>query len=267
MVFLGDRSLPLPLMIPLGNDGRSADPLDIRLAYDRARGEATVTLRGETFRLAASSSESRIPITLAAGAGAGWTIDGLEVTNDHPTEEAGSTQVDSLVPGMPAGGDRTKPARVTNPALHAAERKHAQLEASAYYRAKDHVQGEAALLRANRHPPGTFGWHIESAGKLTQMALTLRQRYDHRGAIQLARRALEVVGEAEPLSRGADAGQRATLRAMAGFIQEELLRDRAAAQRAYEEARQLDPKSPRAQAGLARLAEASAKSGRMGGGR
>ena len=137
-------------------------------------------------------------------------------------------------------------------------------DSRASFASGDHARGEELILKSNRHEQGTLAWRLESAGKLTQMAFSLRQQYDHRGAITVAQRALVLLRETAKHDKTAMPRERAEAHELAAYIAEEILRDPAAAQADYEEALKINPQSRRAQAGLARLEEAKSKAARLG---
>ncbi len=148
--------------------------------------------------------------------------------------------------------------------VEAAERKQTFEDALALFQSKDYVRAEKELLRSNHQKPGTLGWHLESAGKLTQVALVLRQQYDYPGAIAVTRRAQALLAEAESFATPADGPRpRAEVHEMKGYLDDELLRDPDAARAAYERARKLDPDSVRARQALDRLNDAQAKDARL----
>jgi hypothetical protein len=153
------------------------------------------------------------------------------------------------------------------PSARAAGQQLAFTEAAALYRARNPAAAEERLFRANHRPPGTVGWQIESASKLTQMALVLRQEYDFPGSTALAMRALAVLDAAAQPAQRADARQQAVVHEMSAFLLEELLRDSESARVAYQKARQANPASKRATQGLARLDEEQAKIQRLTGNR
>jgi len=151
-------------------------------------------------------------------------------------------------------------------AAEEAEQQQALTEAVALYNSRNPA-AEERLLRGNRHEPTTLGWQIESANKLTHLALILRQEYDYSGALAVATRALAVLDDAEKLARRADAHQRALVQEMTAFLLEEIVRDPESARAAFEKARQANPSSKRAEQGLARLQEEKAKQQRLAGNR
>lgn len=260
LVLLGDRALPLPFSVALGEDGRSLQPLDLTLLFDQTAASAFLQIRGESFNLPVTGGQGPVTVVIAAGAASPWSLAALEARSvpDSP----GMTPAVGVA--IPAGSQT--PAETSsepNRARLAAERLEAYNAAKSLFKAGDTAAAEAALLRTNESSPGTFEWQLESAGKLTHLALNLRQQYDYPRAIALARRVLELLEKAAQLGLEANPRQRASVHEMAAFVQEELLRDQSAAREAYVKARQIDGTSKRALRGLADLDNAAAKTERL----
>ncbi len=267
MVLLGDQPLSLPFVIALSGDGRSQLALDFTLTYDQPQNAASLVVNGQAFRLSASGPPGPVEVVLSAGTVASWPIETLSVqsTPDNQAPDAGAKGGKSA--GTNASNRIDQVSRTIDPAAFAAESKKAFEDATALFKARDFVRAEEALGKGNRHQPGTYGWQLESAGKLTQVALSLRQKYDYPGAMAVARRALLVLQEAEKLARGTDPQQLAGAHEMAALLQDELLRDPSAARAEYQKAQLANPQSTRTREGLKRLDEAQAKTQRLAGGR
>lgn len=263
MVLLGDRAVQLPDTITLDGEGRSKQLLDLTLSYDQTQQVATLLIDNRTFELPASAPAGVVTVALAAGAAADWRIESLTVQSIPDSSAAGdSPEPQATDPNLP-GKRPTDPNRDVDRASQAAARKRALVDSFGLAKSRDYAQAEDALLRANRHEPGTLSWQIESAGKLTHLALVLRQHYDHRGAVAVALRALEILQAAGPLAGAANPRRQATVHEMAAFLHDELLHDPAAARTAYEHAQRVDRESVRARKGLDELDEARAKTLRL----
>jgi hypothetical protein len=155
-----------------------------------------------------------------------------------------------------------KPGQQASSEAH--ERKQDFADALALFQKKDHGRGEKKLLAGNRRKPETLGWYLESAGKLTQMALALRQEYDHHGAVAVAQRARALLAEAEKMAKSGDAlRDRAAVQEMMGYLDEEILRDPGAAWESYERAKKIDPQSVRAGKAIEHLDADRAKDARL----
>ncbi len=265
MVLLGDKALTLPQTIALGTDGRSVRQLDLRLDYDGARNEVTLVMDGASYALASTSAGEPMAVAVSAGAEAAWTLDILEVTASPAVKSDDKSDTNSVANrgNAPSIGQKPVAPSAGTPPADAAARKRAFAEAAALFKAGDFAGAEKALFSTNRHPPGTLGWQLESAGKLTQMSLTLRQEYYPKVSVAVARRALEFLREGARLARTAAGGQRATIHEMAAFLHDELLRDESAARTEYQKAQQASPQSARTRDGLNRLNEARDKSQRL----
>lgn len=262
MVLLGDEVLTLPQAIALDATGRSIRQLDLSLAFDRSRNKATLVLDGASYNVAATAIDQAVTVAISAGGEAAWTLDLLEVNSSPSAVESDPKTAGTNGDNQPKAGD----ARPGSSAADVAARKQAFEEALALFKAKDYARAEARLLLSNRQKPGTLGWHLESAGKLTHMALVLRQQYDPHGAIIVAQRAQALLADAGKFTGQADRiRQRAEVHEMKGYLNEELMRDPAAARIDYEQARKTDPGSARATTALGRIEEADAKAIRRGG--
>ncbi|HEY8993103.1 MAG TPA: hypothetical protein VIM71_00330 [Lacunisphaera sp.] len=175
-----------------------------------------------------------------------------------------------LVTGLYAqtgnGGGKPDDTRANDRSAEDHERKQAFTEAMALYRSKDHSRAEERLLRGNRHQSRTLGWYLESAGKLTQVALSLRQQYDLHGAVLAAQRAQALLEEAGKAAGLADKlRERAAVYEMKGYLEDELLRDPDAARASYEKAKKIDPQSVRAGKAIEHLDADQAKDARLRG--
>jgi hypothetical protein len=75
----------LPVAIPLGEDGRSAQPLDLTLSFDGASGLVTVTIPGQPLlSVSGAASGSAVEVAVAAGTQIAWPIGSLEVVVSTP---------------------------------------------------------------------------------------------------------------------------------------------------------------------------------------
>jgi hypothetical protein len=99
---------------------------------------------------------------------------------------------------------------------------------------------EQKLVEANRNPPGTPEWHLESANVLVHMAFSFARDSQPEKAALIARRALRHT-EQVATNQGLSALRSATADEMTAFIQEKLLADYAAAKAAYQSAAQRNP--------------------------
>lgn len=263
MVLLGDRPLSLPFGIQLDSEGRSITPLDLVLRYSVSQSEAALLIENQTITLQATATPgAALEIALTAGATASWTIDLVEVQafpsdSEPPPDESTDTS--------DATSDSTTATTRAEIAAFLQKRREARTAAMEHFQAGDLAAGEAALIGGLRDDPETYDGKLELAGRLTHLALVLRQKYDYRGALALAQRARTILFEAEALGApiGSRRGSGGRIHEMAGFIAERLLYDSAAARTAYERARDVNPDSQRAREGLARLTEAEAKSERV----
>jgi hypothetical protein len=261
LVLLGDTLLTLPQSIALGPDGRSLQPLGFSLSYDRTQQVATFVINGESYVLAATALDDSITVALSAGKAVAWRVDRLEVVAGVPaTANTAKSTTDS--PGTKK--KQSVDPEALNPPADAVTRKlsfDAALELMATGR---YASGEEKLFSTNRHKPGTIGWYTEAAGKLTQIALVLRQQYDARGAIAVSLRADTLLALGEKLAaKTTKKRQHAEVFAMRGFLKEELMRDSSGAREAYEQAKEIDPSSPRADQALKRLDEETTRSARV----
>lgn len=183
MVLLGDTALPLPFAIVLGEDGRSVQPLDLTLGYDPTARTATLLFGGQSYSTPATVPAESVAVVLAAGREAAWRLEALTVQSE-PTPAAtsapgksGATPAATAKSGPSAGGAADlRP--LPEQAVLAAQQRQAYVTADSLFKQKDYAGGEAALTNANRYRPGTLGWQLETAHKLTFAALTLRQQYD-----------------------------------------------------------------------------------------
>jgi len=163
-------------------------------------------------------------------------------------------------------GDKPDNSQANEHSAEVHERIQAFNEAMALYRSKDHLRAEERLLRGNRHKVHTLGWYLESAGKLTEVALSLRRQYDLHGAVVAAQRAQALLEEAGKAGGPADKlRERAAVYEMKGYLEEELLRDPVAARADYEEAKKIDAQSIRADKALEHLDAEQARDARFRG--
>jgi hypothetical protein len=195
-----------------------------------------------------------VAVILSTGETAPWLLENLVVT--APLESRGTglqgpknpSQVEQIAKKTV---DEESLARIRRDSFEAAK---------TFYHGKCDSDAEGALFSSAREVSGTVGWYLEAAGKLTHVALALRREYNYPQAIAVAQRALAFLKEAEKLARNAKAPRQASIHEMAGFIQDELLRDAESAKSSYQRAKQLSPASKRAKGGLKKLedeAEAS----------
>lgn len=154
--------------------------------------------------------------------------------------------------------DTNKP--VTPADFRAVARKTVFNDTNALLAVRDYAGAEKILLSSNVEKSSTLEWYLESANKLTQAALNLRARYDYKGALTVANRALELLQEPKgvPASTKAAPKRLEDFYMLNGFIQQELLHDLAAAKANYQLAQQANGDSRRAKEALARIADAEA---------
>lgn len=155
------------------------------------------------------------------------------------------------------------PSVVADKRAETEKRKKSFDEALAFAKSGDFAKADESLARGNRRPPGARGAELETAAKQVHLALVLRQNYDYKRSIAVARRALGLLGQAAEKSGAADAGQSAAAHEMAAFVHDELLRDPAAARDEFEKALRANPESKRARQGLDRLAGREAETERL----
>jgi hypothetical protein len=75
----------LPVQIPLSASGCSAQPLDVTLSFDNARGLATVAIPGQSLTsVSAAANGSAIEVAVAAGASTDWPLAGFDVVSAAP---------------------------------------------------------------------------------------------------------------------------------------------------------------------------------------
>lgn len=260
LVLVGDTMQALPLRVALDADGRAQSSLDIAMTASRVTGSASVTVAGHApTEVKAAFPAGSVSLVISAGDAMPWQLERVETISDGAATNtnSASTAKNAGAASTPKAGTETK--------SRAQLRREAFEGARSAYRQKDKAGAEKKLFATNRNKEGTFGWHTESAGLLVQMALSLRQQYDLRGAAELAQRALELLDAGDKLPGNPRAQERAALFEMSGFIHEELLRDEDAARLDYEKAAKLNAKSARAKEALDRLEENRAKVRRQGG--
>lgn len=263
IVMLGDVALQLPYNVTLDSESRSIATLDFNFVLDRAKQSAVVTFNGRDFSLPATTPAAPIKVVISAAKSTSWLVDRLDVT-----AVADLAPVPVVNDPSPGNRPRDRAEVVTKnqtAAARAAERNQNFNDALVYHKAGNSAKVDETLAKSNRYLPNTLGWQIETGSKLTQFALSLRQRYDARGAVATAQRALSVLQEAERLSTNATVRQKAAIQEMVGFLHDEVLRDAAAARAAYQKAQQLDAASPRARQALDLIAETEAKALRLAG--
>jgi hypothetical protein len=260
IVLVGDTMQALPMRVTLDADGRAQSSLDITMTASRVTGAASVTVAGHApAEVNAAFPTGSVPVVISAGGAMPWQLERVETISDIASMNANSANA------AKNAGTASVTKAVTDTKSRAQLRREAFEGAMASYRQKDKPNAEKKLFATNRNKEGTFGWHMESAGLLVQMALSLRQQYDLRDAAELAQRALELLDAGDKLPGNPRAQDRAALFEMSGFIREELLRDEDAARLDYEKAAKLNAKSVRAKEALDRLDENRAKDRRHEG--
>lgn len=135
------------------------------------------------------------------------------------------------------------------------------------FAAHDYENAVNALVANNIEKSGTLAWSLETANKLTQMALYFRLQHDYRTTLAVANRALGVlrgtVGTSSALS--APSLQQAQVGELAGFIYEDIFHDLDSAKANYQQALTVNPASKKASDALARIALMQAKIKDIGG--
>lgn len=260
IVLVGDTMRALPIRVALDADGRAQSALDITMTANRVSGATSVVVAGHPpAEVSATFPSGRLPVVISAGGALPWQIDRIETISEGSATDGNSAAA-------------AKNAGIVAPSKPLTETKsRTQLRRDAFegalssYRQRDNVGVEKKLFAANRNKEGTLSWHTESAGLLIQMALSVRQKYDYRGAAELAQRALELLAAGDKLPGNPRAQDRAVLFEMSGFVREELLRDEEAARDDYAKAAKLNSKSIRAKEALDRLDENRAKDRRYEG--
>ncbi len=263
MVFLGEERLLLPYAILLDDEGRSRQPLDFQLGYDSQANVATLAFAGSSYSLPAFTPAGTLGVVVSAGQDQPWVLDLIEIT-ENPAYEADEADKKGKVDRDPKDESTVRNRPAIDPAVLEVRRLQGLRDSRSLLRAKNLEGAKDALLNAGQFQRDTVEWHVEAAGKLTHLALTLRREYDHRGAIEVALQAMELLGDAADLKPPPTASQRARLHEMAGYLLDELLRDPAAARAEYEQAIQLDTDSPRARQQSRRLEAAEIRALRQG---
>ncbi len=256
LILLGDQTVALPQAIALDAEGRSTRQLDLTLAFDGPKHEAVLSLDNAAYRVTGTASK-KVMVALSAGNESGWVLDSMDVTT-APAAAAGAKADDTTT------GKKAETLPFVLPA-NTAERAQNFTDAVALFTAGKPEQAEEKLFALNRHKPGTLGWYLESAGKLTHMSLVLRQQYDLKNSLIVADRAQALLAKAEKISDPKDrAKERAQVHELGGYLSDELQRDPKAARASYEKAKQLDPTSQRAAREIERLDDEEAKAKRVG---
>lgn len=109
-----------------------------------------------------------------------------------------------------------------------------------FYEGK-YSQGENALSALNISSPGSAEWSLETAGRLTALALAFRHEADQERALTLAQRALDQLALAANKVKPNDSAIRARIETMVGAINERLLGTTTQAKARYRAALEMDP--------------------------
>lgn len=171
--------------------------------------------------------------------------------------------------GLLAGANRISAAAVSaaTPGLQSTQAYSQALnECLALCSTRDYVRAESLLFATNHQPSGSLEWQLEAAGKLVQVGLWLRERYDIAGAQWAADRALAVLegAKGQSASKAKQQTQRdAEIFEWRGFIAERFQHDDAAAKAEYQNALRINPSSARAKEGLAQAEARLAKHERV----
>lgn len=250
LILTGDAMSPLDVSIPLDAAGRAQETVDVTLLVDRVRGVAEVTLvGGPSYATKLTMVSGPIQIVVSSGASSAMSIERLEVLSAPVATVAGNTAKPANATS--ATGTAAKPDKAES--SEADLRKAAFDEAMQLLREKKWADAETKVTAPSKHAAKSFEWYAETAGNLTYLALALRQEYDPRGAIDVGKRVLALLAEADKLPGRPEAAARAALFEMAGFVQEEILRDDDEAEKAYTQAAQINDKAERVNEALARL--------------
>jgi tetratricopeptide (TPR) repeat protein len=136
------------------------------------------------------------------------------------------------------------------------------------FASQDYESAKSALVGGNVEKSGSLAWNLESACKLTQMALYFRSQHDYRTALTIANQALAMLQETvgAKMTTAASRKQRGQVYELAGFIYDDILHDLDSAKTNYQEALNIYPSSKRASDALLRIDSEEAKRRRIGGG-
>lgn len=238
LVLAGNQLLLLPFTVALGDDGRSREPMDFTLSFDRVSNIGTLLFEGSAYDVPADRAENGpVRVAVMAGDATAWRIESLALT-DAPAlaQPPGET---------PAGNTRranpspAKPPAATPAANRATNHKLVRDRAKDLFAADDDATAEEALLADNLNPRGSAEWHLESANALVQMAFTLARTGQPEKSARIARRALLHTNFA--LQKTASPGVAAVAEQTAGFINERFLADLPEAKARYQAAVQRLP--------------------------
>jgi hypothetical protein len=111
--------MALPTPIPLGEDGRSAQPLDLTLGFDSAGGLATVIVSGQQLPpVSCPASGSAVEVAIAAGTKIDWPLGSFDVvvtTPDSSSASGGATQASASQTSAAQAGSGSGRASATSP--------------------------------------------------------------------------------------------------------------------------------------------------------
>lgn len=245
VLLLGDQPLALPDALALGPDGRSAAPFSFELSYDRAQALAILAVGAQTFRVPAAAPPGPLTVVLAAGAGAEWRLDNLQIT-PGPVGLAATDFPLSAAPRSP------RPAAdsplLTPGALTAAltAKQAALAQAVALFAAGGTQAAERVLEAASPRAKDSTRWHFEVAGGLVRLALASASRGATAPALTAAGQALARLDQAVARATPAENALAANALGLRGWLEERFLGDWSAAKASYQLAAQ---RWPQGQAG------------------
>ena len=150
-----------------------------------------------------------------------------------------------------------------------AQKIQANAQAQAFFDVQDFANGEKTLEAANRQPAGTPQWNLESGCSLSCVASKYYGSGARTTSATIAQLALQQLTQAtQRFTARDDPAEVASAYELAGTIYEQMLGDRATAEKYYATAVQLAPNAGQAAWRLARLkqsdAEAAKKIARKG---
>lgn len=260
MLLVGDSMQALPNVVVLGEDGRPARPLDIKMTVDRPAGLAKVSMGGkEGISVRVNLPSGATAVVVSAGLASTWTLDAVELIGVESLEGSGSADEKNNERDLP----QTKVLPVFGTPEWTTEYNSSFDDGLALAHGKNIPAAERRLFALNENKPGTAEWFVESASKLVRLSLTLRERYDYPMSTEVAQRALELLEEGGRLGLSSKTPLQVSAFETAGFLKEEVLRDEEAAVVEYRKAAALDPKAPRAKEAIARLKADHAKDLRL----
>ena len=123
--------MALPVPIPLGENGRSAQPLDITLGFDSMRGLVTVTIPGQSLApVSGSASGSTVEVAVTAGTNTDWPLGSFDVvlaTPDSPSASGDGATTSASQKSGSALGDKGSDAPVSAATLQRSGASHVVL--------------------------------------------------------------------------------------------------------------------------------------------